>query len=200
MIPGRAYAAPDSCKPAAARTVRHPVPGPRSSVATPLGSGPRGDAPRDVRAVGPERLGYRAVRACGVEVAPLVSARQHTRLVVLQLDSVLLLPVKGGERMISFEPRRVRFELGRVVATSGVVAEVSEPDIRESIRRHHRGDWGDIDDVDKQTNDLAVRTGDERLLSAYWVPSKVDPNGEVRIYVITEADRSVTTVLLTDEY
>jgi hypothetical protein len=55
------------------------------------------------------------------------------------------------------------------------------------------GDWGVVDAEDKQANDEALKSG-ERLLSAYVIKS-----GE-RVWVITEADRSATTLLLPDEY
>jgi hypothetical protein len=61
-----------------------------------------------------------------------------------------------------------------------------------SLRRHQRHDWGDMCKEDKQANDEALKTGD-RLFSAY-------KNGEDKIWIITEADRSVTTVLFPDEY
>jgi hypothetical protein len=64
----------------------------------------------------------------------------------------------------------------------------------ELLARHQRGDWGPLDLHDRAANDQAV-TGGTRILSAY----EVDPSGE-KIWVITEADRSVTTALLPSEY
>jgi hypothetical protein len=61
------------------------------------------------------------------------------------------------------------------------------------LRRHARGDWGDVPEEDNETNLMALATG-ERLFSAY------DVGGGVRLYVITVADRSVTTVLFPEEY
>ena len=61
------------------------------------------------------------------------------------------------------------------------------------VGRHMASDWGDVEDADAQANELALVTG-ERLLSAYRLP-----NGD-RLWVITEADRSRTTVLLPSEY
>jgi hypothetical protein len=60
------------------------------------------------------------------------------------------------------------------------------------IHRHVTGDWGDLDEADKQENELSVQKG-FRILSAYG-------RGESRLWVITEADRSVTTTLRADEY
>lgn len=88
-------------------------------------------------------------------------------------------------------------ELGRLVMTSGVANWIKEnparyPLINNSITRHKSGDWGDLCDEDKECNNIAVKDG-ERLLSAY----KVD---DEKIYIITEWDRSVTTVLFPSEY
>ena len=84
-----------------------------------------------------------------------------------------------------------RFHLGAVYATSGAM-ELGE-DLTPYIRRHHCGDWGDLGDEDKQTNEDALAAG-SRILSCY-----VTEGGE-RLYVITEADRSRTTILLCSEY
>ncbi len=61
------------------------------------------------------------------------------------------------------------------------------------LQRHLDGDWGDISEEDREANNLALQNGG-RLLSAYRMGSGV------KLWVITEADRSVTTVLLPDEY
>lgn len=62
------------------------------------------------------------------------------------------------------------------------------------VSRHARGDWGDVCDEDKRLNDRA-RKDASRLLSAYTLM-----DGTTRVWIITEADRSATTVLLPDEY
>jgi len=59
--------------------------------------------------------------------------------------------------------------------------------------RHTAGDWGDVDEHDRRENELSLIHG-LRLLSAYIL------NSGTKIWIITEADRSVTTVLLPDEY
>jgi len=86
------------------------------------------------------------------------------------------------------------FNLGRTVATPEALRQLNRlgvPPIR-LIARHASGDWGDLCAEDKQANKDAIRDGD-RILSAYKL------EGE-KFYVITEADRSVTTVLLAYEY
>ena len=96
-----------------------------------------------------------------------------------------------------------RFALGRCIATPGALALFDHPELALAalIRRHHAGDWGDLDADDKQANEDAIESG-ARILSAY----KVSTQGEsVKLYVITEGDdeqgrRSHTTILLADEY
>jgi len=61
-----------------------------------------------------------------------------------------------------------------------------------AVARHSRGDWGDVDDHDRQVNERAVKDG-ARLMSVYR-------DGDEAFWVITEADRSSTTVLLPEEY
>ncbi|MBY0457639.1 MAG: hypothetical protein K2V38_09900 [Gemmataceae bacterium] len=87
----------------------------------------------------------------------------------------------------------VRVPLGRTVATPAALAAVSPLDIAAALRRHASGDWGDVDPDDRAVNDDALRSG-ERLLSVYR-----SANG-VTFWVLTEADRSATTVLLPDDY
>lgn len=85
-----------------------------------------------------------------------------------------------------------RFALGQVFVTAGVRDRLSHFAVIEAIARHVRGDWGDLDEHDWKANDDALEYG-SRLFSVYR-------EGDVRYYVITEHDRSVTTVLLPEEY
>jgi len=90
-----------------------------------------------------------------------------------------------------------KFELGRILATPGVIEAVGWPVILALIARHVSGDWGDLDDEDKQANEAALRNGG-RIFSAY------DAHG-VRVWIITEAvgedgHRAATTALLPEEY
>ncbi len=88
-----------------------------------------------------------------------------------------------------------RFPLGQVVATPGALAVLTEAgqSPSEFLCRHVNGDWGDVDAEDQLANEDALLNG-ERLLSAYRTH-----RGD-RLWIITEADRSVTTLLLPDEY
>jgi hypothetical protein len=67
--------------------------------------------------------------------------------------------------------------------------------VMESLKRHCAGDWGELDVEDKRANDIALEKGG-RLFSAYIQPGKRDS----KIWIITEADRSVTTILFPKEY
>ena len=90
-------------------------------------------------------------------------------------------------------PRAVRFALGRTVITRGALADLSNDDVQNALARHARNDWGEVCDDDKQANDDALTCG-TRLLSAYHTAA-----GK-KFWIITEADRSATTVLLPEEY
>lgn len=92
-----------------------------------------------------------------------------------------------------FEDRRQRFSLGQIVATANALRVLDEGSIRAAIRRHGAGEWGELDAHDRQENDRALRDGG-RLLSVFR-----DRSG-TRFYVITESDRSLTTVLLPEDY
>jgi hypothetical protein len=84
--------------------------------------------------------------------------------------------------------------LGRVVATPGalrVLLEAGETPLCY-LARHASGDWGDLDTYDRKENELSLEHG-WRIVSSYLV-------GEKTIWIITEADRSATTILLPEEY
>jgi hypothetical protein len=85
------------------------------------------------------------------------------------------------------------FRIGRICATPNALDKLTQPDILSGLQRHQAGDWGDLDEHDRQENDRALQDG-SRLLSAYRTESGV------KFWIITEADRSVTTVLLPEDY
>jgi len=87
------------------------------------------------------------------------------------------------------------FGLGQLVATPDALAEIeaSGDSLVGYLNRHVTGDWGDLDEHDRKENDLGLKH-DLRILSAYILSSGV------RIWIITEADRSSTCVLLPEEY
>lgn len=90
---------------------------------------------------------------------------------------------------------KMRFDLGRVVATPGALDALKQSgqSSRQFIKRHLSGDWGKMSNFDQQMNEQALAEG-KRIFSAYKLSS-----GE-KLWIITEADRSVTTLLLPDEY
>jgi hypothetical protein len=92
-------------------------------------------------------------------------------------------------------PTAPRFSLGRLVGTPGALAALTAAGTTPLpyLTRHAAGDWGDVDEHDRRANDHALRYG-ERLFSAYTLPNRG------RLWIITEWDRSQTTVLLPEEY
>jgi 5S rRNA maturation endonuclease (ribonuclease M5) len=86
-----------------------------------------------------------------------------------------------------------KFALGRIVATPNALRSLDQMDIRSGLSRHMGGDWGELDAADKAENELSLVEG-FRLLSAYKAA-----NG-TKFWIITEADRSATTVLLPADY
>jgi len=95
-------------------------------------------------------------------------------------------------------------KLGELVATCGIESEMEEAyGFRDfcmhCVLRHRALDWGDICDEDKQSNDWAVMNG-ERILSAYTIPRFYCIGYAQKIWIITERDRSVTTILFPHEY
>lgn len=93
---------------------------------------------------------------------------------------------------INASPENAKFELGMLVATPGVIHAIGLKRTVPYIVMHMTGHWGDLDLEDQRTNDWSVENG-SRILSEYHV------QGE-KFWIITERDRSVTTLLLPDEY
>ena len=92
----------------------------------------------------------------------------------------------------------VSFNSGRVVMTRRVNDLAAENEafagfILQSLKRHWQGDWGEISEEDKQENEFSLKER-LRLFSAY------EAEGLPKIWIITEADRSATTILFPDEY
>lgn len=90
-----------------------------------------------------------------------------------------------------------RFPLGRVVWTQGINEAIATDSafakfVLDSLKRHCHGDWGDLSTEDKKENDYSLDK-ELRILSAYQL-------GNRKIWIITEADRSATTILFPEEY
>jgi hypothetical protein len=88
--------------------------------------------------------------------------------------------------------KSAKFPLGQMVITSNAASILDTAVVNEGLRRHAAGDWGDLPPEDAAQNEFGLKHG-ERLFSAYG-------KGEKRFWIITERDRSVTTVLMPEDY
>ena len=86
-----------------------------------------------------------------------------------------------------------RFRLGNIVTTPNALSHLSQDEMLRAIQRHQAGDWGDLSPDDHAANESALTNG-ARLLSAYYT------GAGVKFWIITEADRSVTTILMPEDY
>lgn len=98
---------------------------------------------------------------------------------------------------VEIEREQMKFKMGKIVVTKGVNNKIAEDEafskfILNSLARHANCDWGELNKIDWQENELSLKEG-FRVLSAYTY--KKD-----KVWIVTEADRSVTTVLFPDEY
>lgn len=96
--------------------------------------------------------------------------------------------------IVNLRPDKPLFPLGRVVATPGAIDLLKQRALSpfDFVSRHWQGDWGDLDIDDIKANQYALRHG-LRLLSSYRIDN-------TKLWIITEADRSATTLLLPEEY
>lgn len=90
--------------------------------------------------------------------------------------------------------RQRLFALGQVVSTPNALAfaQKNQIDLGQLLTRHQTGDWGDLEDEDKESNEEAL-INDIRIFSSYSI-------AEDKIWIITEADRSLTTFLMPSDY
>ena len=115
----------------------------------------------------------------------------------------------GAVRRMTLMSNAPRFALGQMVATPGALEllEQSGFSALALISRHVHGDWGDCCDEDKATNELSVQKG-MRVMSVYRLvdaerlqQTPLDKRSSLpTVWIITEADRSVTTLLLPEDY
>lgn len=91
--------------------------------------------------------------------------------------------------------KKPRFPLGRLMTTPGALDAIQESNQSpvDFLARHAQGDWGDIDDEDKKANEAAIKQ-QSRVFSAYHTTDGA------KLYVITEWNRSLTTILLPEDY
>ena len=83
--------------------------------------------------------------------------------------------------------------LGQIVATANAISELPNAEMLQALARHCAGDWGDVCEDDRQANEYALANG-ERILSVYYTETGI------KFWIITEWDRSITTILLPDDY
>ena len=84
------------------------------------------------------------------------------------------------------------FRLGRIVTTPNAVQSITQDDILVGIQRHQAGDWGNLTDDNRAANDRALTQGG-RIVSSYQATNWT------KFWLITEADRSITTILLPED-
>ncbi len=87
----------------------------------------------------------------------------------------------------------VKFSLGQIVVTRTALKAITENDINSALLRHHNGDWGEVCEEDKQENEFSLENN-LRIMSVYSSSNKK------KFRIITEADRSSTTILLPEDY
>jgi len=108
---------------------------------------------------------------------------------MMEFEEISIYPIK--------EAIKPKFELGDTVITPGAIAALEEA--KETalpyMKRHHTGDWGDLCEEDKKSNNQALNPADpQRIFSSYILS-----NG-TKLWIITEWNRSYTTILLPDDY
>ena len=97
--------------------------------------------------------------------------------------------------IINIAPENPLFTLGKLVATPGAIELLKQHELSpfDYVTRHWQGDWGDLDAEDVEANQAALQYG-TRLFSSYRI------GDQAKLWIITEADRSSTTLLLPSEY
>ncbi|MDR3413269.1 MAG: hypothetical protein P4L87_20335 [Formivibrio sp.] len=86
-----------------------------------------------------------------------------------------------------------QFRLGKIVSTPNAIEKLTQDDILRAIGRHQAGDWGDVNEHDRTENELALKQG-LRLWSVYHAANSL------KFWLITEGNRSVTSVLMPEDY
>jgi len=95
--------------------------------------------------------------------------------------------------MDATQTTKAKFRLGDLYITRNAAMQLSDADVKDALVRHLQGDWGDLGAEDWEENELSLRDG-YRLLSVYTAKDGT------RFWIITEHDRSATTVLLPEDY
>lgn len=100
--------------------------------------------------------------------------------------------------------KTAHFNTGFLTSTIGINEEMQNNSAfaefcQNSFERHSKEDWGDLDEEDLESNNFALENK-ERILSSYRLPKNISVDNESKIWIITEWDRSVTTILFPSEY
>lgn len=154
------------------------------------------------------------VMACRIELGPdfideISAAVRRGALRVSDLASAADSATSASQRDEAEEiardvelHRQQSMKLGRIVVSHGVDAEVSTELVMDCLRRHRSGDWGHVSADSRQRNTKALRTGEDRIMSAFAIDPRLpcEGSGNNTLWVITESDHSVTTVLYPSEY
>lgn len=102
---------------------------------------------------------------------------------------------------------KAKFKLGTILMTSAIgqwvrdVGERGEAFIMKSLQRYRACDWKEMDPFDKEMNNEAIKTGEDRIFASYKLPenlAKMSPDD--KIFIITEWDRSYTTIMFASDY
>ena len=96
------------------------------------------------------------------------------------------------------ETRKAKFPLGELVITTSAAKKLKAIEAFSFLVRHESGDWGEVCEEDRATNEQALQDG-SRLFSVYELEDEKN-EGKVRFYVITEWHREATTILLPEDY
>jgi hypothetical protein len=152
------------------------------------------DGELDLALMSTRNEAFRHANNIAEQVGYLAAPIGKDKLELITHEAYLFATYDNVQRMM-VNVERARFSLGQVVATPGALDELkrSGQAPSEILSRHQTGDWGKIPDEDRKENELSVKKG-FRILSAYELPT-----GE-KVWVITEADRSATTILLPADY
>lgn len=121
----------------------------------------------------------------------MIVEREH------DVPTLLRIMLRSETNQSTQRTRGMLFEPGLMLKTQGVnqLEQQEQLNVWPHLKRHLAGDWGELEEEDKLSNDQALQNG-TRLVSAY----DIDAGDNKRLYIITEADRSATTVLLPYEY
>jgi hypothetical protein len=99
-----------------------------------------------------------------------------------------------NETAVALVSAGAKFNPGKIGCTQNAAEVLSETEMFDALNRHLTGDWGDLCVADRTKNDNALRSGEDRLFSAYHTEN------DEKFWIITERDRSYTTVLLPSDY